>query len=223
MDLVINQAANPGAPFLMGGVHSVMDMKSGILAYGAPEMNKLLAAHTEIARHLGLAFYSTAGCSDSKTVDKQAAIEGALSVMTSGLCGANMIHDVGYIEFGSTGSLQQTVMMDEAIAMVKCFLGGIPVTKETMALDLIDSVGPGGQYLDAKHTAEHFKTEFWFPSLMDRSYWDMWKNKGEKTLGDRVQEKLNHILDTHRVSPLPEQTRKEIDAIIAKAETAVRQ
>lgn len=222
MELVINQAANPGAPFLMGGVHSVMDMKSGILAYGAPEMNMLLAAHTEIARHIGLAFYSTAGCSDSKAVDKQAAMEGALSVMISGLSGANMIHDVGYIEFGSTGSLQQAVLMDEAIDMVKHFLGGIPVTKETMALDLIDGVGPGGQYLDSSHTAKHFKTEFWFPSLMDRSHWDMWKNEGKKTLGDRVQEKLNHILDTHKVLPLPEQIQKEINSIIAEAEVAVR-
>jgi len=217
MELVINQSANPGAPFLMGGVLSLMDMKSGILAYGAPEMNKLLAAHTEIARHMGLAFYSTAGCSDSKIVDEQAAIEGALSVMTSGLSGANMIHDVGYIEFGSTGSLQQTVMMDEAIDMVKHFLRGISVTKETMALDLIDRVGPGGQYLDDMHTAEHFKTEFWFPSLMDRSHWDQWAAEGEKTLGDRVQEKLDHILDTHKALSLPEQVQNEIDSILADA------
>jgi trimethylamine--corrinoid protein Co-methyltransferase len=219
MELVINQAANPGAPFLMGGVHSVMDMKSGILAYGAPEMNMLLAAHTEIARHLGLAFYSTAGCSDSKIVDEQAAIEGALSIMTSGLSGANMIHDVGYIEFGSTGSLQQTVMMDEAIDMVKHFLRGISVTKETMALDLIDRVGPGGQYLDNKHTSDHFKTEFWFPSLMDRSPWDQWAADGSKTLGDRIQEKLDHILDTHKAPALPEQVQKEIDSILAEAVT----
>ena len=219
MELVINQAANPGAPFLMGGVHSVMDMKSGILAYGAPEMNKLLAAHTEIARHLGLAFYSTAGCSDSKIVDEQAALEGALSVMTSGLSGANMIHDVGYIEFGSTGSLQQTVMMDEAIDMVKHFIRGIAVTKETMALDLIDRVGPGGQYLDHKHTAKHFKTEFWFPSLMDRNHWDQWTAEGANTLGDRVQKKLNHILDTHKTRELPVQIQSEIDSILAEAAT----
>jgi trimethylamine--corrinoid protein Co-methyltransferase len=196
-----------------------MDMKSGILAYGAPEMNKLLAAHTEIARHIGLAFYSTAGCSDSKIVDQQAAMEGAFSVLISGLSGANMIHDVGYIEFGSTGSLQQTVMMDEAIDMVKHFLRGISVTKETMALDLIDRVGPGGQYLDNIHTAEHFKTEFWFPSLMDRNHWDQWAAEGEKTLGDRVQEKLDHILDTHEALALPEQIQNEIDSILAEAET----
>jgi trimethylamine---corrinoid protein Co-methyltransferase len=222
MELVISQAANPGAPFLMGGVHSLMDMKSGILAYGAPEMNMLLAAHTEIARHMGLAFYSTAGCSDSKVVDKQAAMEGALSIMISGLSGANMIHDVGYIEFGSTGSLQQAVMMDEAIDMVKHFLRGIPVTKESMALDLIDRVGPGGQYLDTTHTAEHFKKEFWFPSLMDRSQWDQWAAGGEKTMGVRVQEKLDHILDTHKVPALPEQIQKEIDVILAEAESSVR-
>jgi trimethylamine--corrinoid protein Co-methyltransferase len=69
------------------------------------------------------------------------------------------------------------------------------------------------------HTAEHFKTEFWFPSLMDRSHWDQWTAEGEKTLGDRVQEKLDHILDTHKVLALPEQVQKEIDSILAEAET----
>ena len=91
-----------------------------------------------------------------------------------------------------------------------------------MALDLIGSVGPGGQYLDNNHTAEHFNTEFWFPSLMDRSHWDQWKAEGEKRLRDRVREKLNPILDTHKVLLLPEQIRKEIDAILSEADTAAR-
>jgi trimethylamine--corrinoid protein Co-methyltransferase len=108
-------------------------------------------------------------------------------------------------------------MMDEAIDMVKHFLSGISVTNETMALDLIDSVGPGGQYLDAKHTAENFKTEFWFPSLMDRNHWDQWSADGAKMLGDRIQEKLDHILDTHEALPLSLDVQNEIDSILAEA------
>ena len=217
-ELVLTQAANPGAPYLMGGVHSVMDMQGGILAYGAPELNMLLASHAEIARHLGLPFYSTAGCTDSKVVDKQAAIEGALSVLVSGLSGANMIHDVGFIEYATTGSLQQVVLMDEVIGMVKHFLNGIEVTKESMALDIIERVGPGGQYLTDDHTLQNFKSVFWFPTLMDRSSWEEWEDKGAKTCGDRVQEKLSYILETHEVPVLPEHVQEEIDAILAEAE-----
>jgi trimethylamine--corrinoid protein Co-methyltransferase len=217
-ELVIEQLAVPGSPFLLGGVHSVMDMSTGILAYGAPEMSMLLAAQTEIARYLGLPYYSTAGCSDSKLVDEQAALEGAISILMAGLSGANMIHDVGYIEFGSTGSLQQTVMMDEVIGMVKHILAGIQVTPESMALDVIDRVGPGGQYLTDDHTIKHFKTEFWFPTLLDRKPWQAWEAAGAKSLGKRVQEKLNRIMDTHTCAPLKESTRETIDTILAEAE-----
>jgi trimethylamine--corrinoid protein Co-methyltransferase len=217
-ELVIEQLVVPGSPFLLGGVHSVMDMSTGILAYGAPEMSMLLAAQTEIARYLGLPYYSTAGCSDSKLVDEQAALEGAISILMAGLSGANMIHDVGYIEFGSTGSLQQTVMMDEVIGMVKHILAGIQVTPESMALDVIDRVGPGGQYLTDDHTIERFKTEFWFPTLLDRKPWEAWEAAGAKSLGERVQEKLNRIMDTHRCAPLNESTRETIDIILAETE-----
>jgi trimethylamine--corrinoid protein Co-methyltransferase len=217
-EVVLTQLANPGAPVFLGGVHSIMDMKSGILAYGAPEMNMILAAQTQIARYLGLPFFSTAGCSDSKIVDQQAAIEGALSIMVAGLSGANIIHDVGYIEYGSTGSLQQLVLMDEVIGMVKHLLGGVDVTEKSMAMEVIERVGPGGQYLSDKHTLEHFQSGFFFPTLMDRNSWDEWSQKGGKTCGERVQDKLNHILDNHEIDPLPTEVREEIDAILVRAE-----
>ena len=97
-------------------------------------------------------------------------------------------------------------------------LEGIDVTKKSMATDVIDRVGPKGQYLTDEHTFQHFKSEFWFPTLMDRSSWDKWLQKGSKTCGQRVQEKLDHILDTHEVNPLANEVREEINAILARAE-----
>ena len=76
-------------------------------------------------------------------------------------------------------------------------------------------------YLTDDHTLEHFKTEFWFPTLLDRKPWEAWEAEGGKSLGERVQEKLNHILDTHAVPPLPELTKEKIDAILAEAEARV--
>ena len=198
-----------------------MDMRSGILAYGAPELSLLCAAFAEVSRYLRLPYYSTAGSTDSKLVDEQAALGGAFSLLVAGLSGANMIHDTGFLESAIVGSLQYVVMMDEVIGMVKRILRGIPVTPESMALDVIDRVGPGGQYLTDDHTLEHFKTEFWFPTLLDRKPWEAWEAEGGKSLGERVQEKLNHILDTHAVPPLPEPAKQKIDAILAEAEARV--
>jgi trimethylamine--corrinoid protein Co-methyltransferase len=217
-ELVIAQTANPGAPFLVGGVLSIMDMRSGILSYGAPELSLLCAAFAEISRYLGLPYYSTAGATDSKLVDEQAALEGTFSLLLAGLSGANMIHDTGFLESAIVGSLQYVVMMDEVIGMVKHVLRGIQVTPGSMATDVIHRVGPGGQYLTDDHTMEHFKTEFWFPTLLDRKPWEAWKGAGEKSLGKRAQEKLNHILNDHRAPPLPGPTRERIHTILAEAE-----
>jgi len=220
--LVISQLLQPGTPFVMGGVVSVMDMKAAVLAYGAPELSLFSAALTDLAKYVGLPVWSTGGCSDSKTLDEQAALEGALSVLFAGLSGADLIHDVGYLESAMSGSLQQLVMMNEVIGMVKRLLRGIQVTPETLALEVIDRVGPGGHYLEDEHTLKHYRTEFWYPELMDRWRFEDWEAGGKKTLGERVQETLNHILDTHEISPpLPEDAQEKINAILAAAEERV--
>jgi len=222
-ELVITQSVNPGAPFMVGGVVSIMDMRSGILSYGAPELSMLCAAFAEISRSLGLPYYSTAGCTDSKCVDQQAALEGTFSILIAGLSGANLIHDTGYLEFGTTGSLQYVIMMEEVIGMTKRLLRGIQVTDETLAVSVIDRVGPRGQYLTDDHTMEHFKTESWFPTLLDRQQWEGWASQGQKSLGDRAQERLNRILDSYETPGGYEALREEIDAILAKVEARVAQ
>lgn len=216
--LVISQAIHPGAPFVMGGVVSIMDMRYSILAYGAPELSLQSAALTEMGRHIGLPVWSTAGCTDSKLLDEQAAIEGAISILFAGLSGADLVHDVGYMEAGTTGSLQMTTMDDEIISYVKRLLRGIEVTPETLASNVIQQVGPGGQFLATDHTLEHFKNEFWFPRLMDRMRWQDWRANGGLSMPDRVQRSLDEILRDHRPVPLQSNVQEQIDAILANAE-----
>jgi trimethylamine--corrinoid protein Co-methyltransferase len=216
--LVISQAIQPGVPFVMGGVISIMDMRHSVLAYGAPEMALQSAALTEISRHIGLPMWSTAGCTDSKLLDEQAGIEGAISILFAGLSGANLVHDVGYTESGMTGSLQMATMGDEIIGYVKRLLRGIEVTPETLAAQVIGQVGPGGHYLATDHTMEHFRKEFWFPRLLDRGRWQDWQAKGSFTLGDRVQHHLEEILNHHQAVPLQPDVQKQIDEILYRAE-----
>jgi len=219
--LVVAQAVAPGTPFVVGGVVSVIDMKTSVLAYGAPELSLLSAGLTELARHVGLPVWSTGGCTDSKTADEQAAAEGALSVLFAGLSGANLVHDVGYTESGLTGSLEQLVLMNETIGWVRRVARGLEVSDETLATDVVHRVGPGGQFLDDEHTYRHFRREFWFPTLFDRRRWAEWDAGGRPTAGDRVRARLAAILDGHRPAPLAPEAEARIDALLREAEQAV--
>ncbi|HUU21096.1 MAG TPA: trimethylamine methyltransferase family protein [Phycisphaerae bacterium] len=216
--MVVSQLKKPGAPLIMGGVISCLDMRTTILTYGSPELHLLSAALTDIAHWLKIPMFSTAGCSDSKVLDEQAAVEAALSIMAAGLSGANLIHDVGFLDSGLVGSHELVVLSDEVIGMVKHFLGGVRVTDEALALDVVKEVGPGGNFISHEHTARSFRKELWFPKLMDRTRYDSWRAAGSKTLGDRVRERVAEILATHQAPPLPEDVNAGIDAILARAD-----
>ncbi len=220
MGLVVAQLISPGLPFFMGGVVSIMDMKTTVLAYGAPELSLLQAGLTELAHYAGLPLWTTGGCTDAKVIDEQAALEGALSVLFAGLSGGDLCHDVGYIESGLTGSLQQLVLMNEAIGHTKRLRQGFEVTPETLAVDVIAKVGPGGHFLGERHTLNHFK-EFWSSELINRDKVDDWEAAGSKTLGDRVQEKLVEILATHQPPALPDGVPARIEEVLAEAEARV--
>jgi trimethylamine--corrinoid protein Co-methyltransferase len=216
--LVITQLQQEGTPFVMGGVFTIMDMRTTIFSYGAPELLMMSAALSEIGKELGLPVFSTAGCSDAKELDQQAGLEAGLSILMAALSGASLIHDVGYLESGLLGSLDMLVLSDEAISMTKRILQGIPVNKENLAVDVISKVGPGGHFLQDKHTMTHFKKEIWIPTLLDRRNLGDWEEAGRKSMGDRISEKVRRILETHRPQPIEEKMVKELKAMIAKAD-----
>jgi trimethylamine--corrinoid protein Co-methyltransferase len=216
--MVVSQLKRRGAPLIMGGVISPMDMRTTILTYGSPELHLMSAALTDIAHWLRVPVFSTAGCSDSKTLDEQAAIEAALSILAAGLSGANLIHDVGFLESALIGSHEMVVLSNEVIGMVKRFLRGVRVDDEALAVDVVNEVGPGGNFLAHDHTVRNLRRELWFPKLMDRTRYSTWRAAGSKTMGDRVRERVAEILATHEVPPLPDEVNAGIDKIIAAAD-----
>jgi trimethylamine--corrinoid protein Co-methyltransferase len=216
--LVLAQLKRRGAGVIMGGVNSPMDMATSILSYGAPELALVSAAMTDVAKWLGVPMFSTAGCSDAKVLDQQAAIEATLSIATAALSGANLIHDIGYLESGLLGSFDMLVMSDEVIGMVKRILSGVTVTPQTLAVDLIERVGPGGHYLTQEHTRQHFRSETWFPTLIDRQMRRAWEASGRKTMSDRVRAKVVHILEHHEPLPIPADVEDRLKEIVAQAE-----
>lgn len=219
LGVVVAQLLNPGTCVIMGGVQSILDMQYSVYAYGAPELSLLSAALTEMAKYCGLPMFSTAGCTDSKTMDLQAAIEATLSIHTATLSGANFVHDVGYTESAMTGSLFQLVMADEIIGMSFHIAKGIEVNDETMAVEEICRVGPGGHYLYEDHTMKWFRTH-WRPTLMDRQSFEDWEAKGRKTMKDRVIEKTRDIIANYEgpAAQVPAAAKQKIAEIVAACE-----
>lgn len=216
--LVLAQLKRPGTPYILGGVPTIMDMSTANLCLGAPEMSLMIAAYGDIARFYGLPTWGTAGCTDAKTLDQQAAIESTFSCFAQALGGINLIHDVGYLDMGMICSAEMLAMGDEVIGMVKRFLQGIEVNAETLAREVIERVGPGGNFLQEEHTVRNFRKELWFPSLMARQRYDIWEAEGRKTMGKRIQEKVRHILETHKADPLPDSVIRELDRLKREGE-----
>jgi trimethylamine--corrinoid protein Co-methyltransferase len=218
MCLVMAQLRKPGCPFGLGCNFSIFDMANGLLSMASPEMSLALSAQAEVAQSFGLPTWGLAGSTDSKIIDAQAGIESTFSILAQGLAGLNLIHDVGYIDNGMACSTAQLVLGNESIGMAKRFIRGIEVSRETLALEVIEKVGPGGHYLDQDHTYNHFKSESWMPDLMVRSAYDEWHNQGAKDMATRIQEKLEDIVKNHKAPPLPDKTLASLAEIKNKGE-----
>jgi trimethylamine--corrinoid protein Co-methyltransferase len=215
--LSILQLHRRGTPVCIGGVPQAMDLRTARPSYGAPEMSLYSAAMADIARFLDLPFMGTAGASEAKTLDLQAAIESTFQVVVSGLSAATLIHDVGFLDCAEIGSLESLVMNEEIISMSRWLLRGIDVSDDSLMLDLIDRVGPGGEFVSTKETARRCRSEIWQPSLMDRQTWATWEAEGRPTTKQRIRKRLLQILETHRPAPLPAGSLDRIEEILARA------
>jgi trimethylamine--corrinoid protein Co-methyltransferase len=219
--LVVAQLKSPGTPVVLGFAANIMDMATGNLCHGFAEMSLAVAAHGEIMRAKRIPSWGIAGLSDSKIVDEQAAVESAFSCLMNGLAGLNMVHDVGYMEMGMSGSVEMVVLSNEVIGMVRRVLAGIDVSEETIALDLVRKIGPGGNFLAEEHTVRHFREEIWPLSLMDRNGRDSWEADGALSLSQRVNRRSRELLKAHVPAEIGEDAKREISEI-RKASVASR-
>ena len=215
--LLITQLIHPGTPVIAGGGGMMtMDMHSMIASYGAPEFMLDWCSLREMGAYYGLPVFGFAGVSDAHIFDQQAGIEGALWVLLSALAGGNLIHDVGYLESGLTTSYEMIVAMDETIGLVRRFMQGVIVSDDTLALNTIASVGPGGHFLTERHTLDHFR-ENWRPDVFCRSNRDNWEGAGASSLGDKALQKARKIISTHKPVPLTEHVIAGIETILTEA------
>jgi trimethylamine--corrinoid protein Co-methyltransferase len=212
--VVLSQLKREGTPLIMPGWGgNMLDMRTTVQPYADPDKRSMAS---DYVHSLGLPMFALAGCSESKAVDQQAGIEAALTLMTDVLGGGNIVHDLGYLESGLTGSLAQLSICDEILSWLSHFVRGVEIDDETLALDLIDEVGPDGHYIDSDHTYDHFR-ERWYPNLFDRDNYEGWLAQGGQTLGQRAAGRVEEILTSHHPEPLPDDVAQQVNAIVKRA------
>ena len=209
--VVLTQLVKPGAPVLYGTVSSIADPRRMSYTSGSVEMGLINAAAAQMAQYYGIPIYATAGMSDSKLPDVQAGYEKAVTSMLVAMAGANFIHDsAGLLDFAMTACYEQFVIDDEINGMVMRALRGVEVSEETLAIDVIKSVGSTGTFFDQDHTVKHMRNEFFFPQVGDRLPREEWVKRGAKDGRERAREIARDILANHKPTPLPPETEMRI-------------
>ena len=152
--------------------------------------------------------------------DAQTAYEKTLTGLAPALAGASLIYGAGMLESGMTCDLGQMIMDNENIALIRQLVRGVPVSDETLAVDLIHEVGPGGDFISTEHTLRHMR-ETSLPRLWDRDVRAAWEAAGATDLPQRAHAEARRVVAEHEPVPLPDDVLAEIRAIVQAADAAV--
>lgn len=201
--IALTQLAHPGAPVLYGAIPSLADMKWMTYLGGGVEFGLMNAAVSQLAQHIGVPNYNSAGLTDAKIPDVQAGYEKAFSLCLCALAGANFIHHAaGMLESMKAVAYEQYVIDDDIIGMALRLLRGIRVDEETLGLDAIREAGPAGNYLASPHTVRFMRREYFRPSVADRRDRESWEAAGAQDGRERARRLAKKILETHRPVPI---------------------
>jgi trimethylamine---corrinoid protein Co-methyltransferase len=214
--LVIHQLRKPGAPFLFGIGSAVLDIATAQSSYNDLGYLTGYMCAVEMAKWLDIPNWGNAGTSDSQVLDAQAGMEATQITFLAMQAGSNLAHDVGYLDFGLTCSLEEIVVVDEFIAMNRRLLGGVEVDRETLAVETIAQTGSGGHFMASKHTRRHMREVQWRPTILNRQARDSWLADGGLDLAAKARAKAIDLLATHEVPPLPPHVAAEADRLIAE-------
>lgn len=214
--LALIQLAFPGAPAFYAAAQTAMDLRSGAYTGGGPEDYLFGAATNQLADFYHLPLSMGAFATGAKQPDWQAAVDNSFSAFMACASGADMLLGAGLLHGSRILSFEQLVMDCEIYSIMRSTLRGIPVTDETLALDAIRAVGPGGTFLSQKHTRQHMR-ELWLPRLMDRRPYEQWLEKKDGAR-EWAGERARQILQTHQPDALDPKLANELKRIIAAHE-----
>lgn len=215
--VVITQLVRPGMPVCYGGICHAFDMRTTQMIFSGPEQALFGVAMTQMGKFYGLPVYINVGLTDSKRPDAQAGMEAALTLGLGAAAGADIFGHMGICGVDQATSLDMLTLQNEIIAYVESTMRHIEVTDETLGIDAIAEAGPGGTFIDKEHTARHFRKELWFPRLLDRDFYQVWKEAGARSTEERCRQVRLEILKTHEPEPVSRETEDAMQTVLAAA------
>ena len=217
--IALTQIVNPGVPVIYGNFTTPTDMKSGAPAFGTPEAAWATLVSAQLARRYHLPFRGSGSLTNSKVPDAQAMWESQWSMWPVMLARANFIlHTVGWLEGGLTASYEKWIIDAENAAMFFHFFNGFEISDETLALDMIKEVGPGGHHFGTPHTQARFATEFYQTTLADRLGYETWAAAGEWDAVKRAHQIWKDMLAQYEPPPLDPALRQALTEFVEKRE-----
>lgn len=219
LGLVIHQLTRPGAPFVFGGAMCNMDMQSTQPTYSSPESIVCNSAFAQMGRELyGLPTWGDGGVGGGAMLpDEQAMNEATQFTFINGLAGTNIIHDLGYLNYGLTYCQELLVMQNEVVGQLRRIFDGIDMSEESKAMPVIKKVGPGGHFLGQKHTKQHYK-EMWLPQLQNRLEYTPWLKQGGKTMCEKAGEVVDEIIANYEPLPVAPEKDALIQAVLDRVD-----
>ena len=220
--VALTQLVHPGAPVIYGGFTTNVDMRTGSPAFGTPEGAWALAVGAQLARRYHLPYRGSGSLNTSKTPDAQAATETAWTIWPAVLSHTNFImHAVGWLEGGLTVSYEKIMLDLETLAMFQHFLAGFEISDDTLALDMMAEVGPGGHHFGTPHTQARFSTEFYQPFTTDRQGFENWVAAGSADAAQRAHSLWKDVLAAYEPPATDPALREALDDFVARREQEI--
>jgi trimethylamine--corrinoid protein Co-methyltransferase len=210
------QLAYPGTLFFYAAAQTASDPRTGGYTGGGPEDFLFGAATNSLAKYYNMPLSMGSFATGAKEPNWQAGIENSLSTFMASVSMSDMLLGAGLLHGSRIFSYEQLMMDCEIFDIIHMVMQGIEVNAETLALDTVHAVGPGGNFLSQKHTRKHMN-ELWLPKYFDRRTYEEWAQKKDDGR-DWAREKARHILETHQPEPLDPKIVQEFERIIADVE-----
>jgi trimethylamine--corrinoid protein Co-methyltransferase len=213
--IVLAQLIRPGLPVIFGTTSTNIDMRSGALAIGSPELAQVTAAHMQLARFYGLPSRGSGALTDANYPNAQAGFESMMGMLTTVNSGADFVlHAAGILSSYLAFSFEKFVLDDEICGRARWFHRPLIVDADTLAYDVIARVGPGGHFLMEDETLERCRTEFWSPEVSDRTGLDDWVQAGRPDVVVRAQKRWQELVAAHEDPPLDAVTARQLKAFV---------
>ena len=215
--LTLIQLIKPGSKVLVQDFTFPMDMRTGTPAFGDIGSSLHHVVFNQMWRRYGLPI-NNASIGNAKKPDYQLSYEKIIPCLLDALSGANVTLLHGGISAEISAHPLLAILDDDVAGMIGRFVEGVIVNDETLALDLINTVGPlPGIFLDKQHTLEWWKNEQYMTRAADRLPYEQWKTSGKKGCLDYAKEIMEQILATHRPEPLTAGQEEDLERILANA------